>query len=145
MILRLLAFAFAALLVPAQGIAQQPDIVVRGDAARTEIERILNADNLDTNRLSPRDVVEIISGIERGRAPEDFWNAYQLHVRAWASLADAVDRAQGTQSESNLGEGMEEVEAAAQAIETTFNEVERIAGRYGARLPRPPVDTDSIA
>jgi hypothetical protein len=145
MMLRILMLVSAALLAPAQAAAQQPDAGVAADAARGEIERILNADNLDNSRLSPRDVAETIAGIERGRAPEDFWAAYQLHVRAWARLADAVDRAQRAQGESTLGEGMEEVEAAVQAIETTFDEVERIALRYGARLPSPPVDTNSIA
>jgi len=145
MIPRLLALAFAALLVPAQGTAQDSDIVVRGDTARTEIERILNADNLDTARLSPREVADQVARIERGRAPEDFWSAYQLHVRAWARFADSIDRAQRAQGESTFGEGMEEVEAAERAIGTTFDEVERIARRYGARLPRPPVDTQTIA
>ena len=145
MILRVLLFALAALLVPAQVAAQQPDITVRGDASRSEIERILNADNLDTNRLSPREVADAIALIQRGRAPEDFWNAYQLHVRAWSRFADAFERAQRAQGESTFVEGMEEVETAADAIERTFDEVERIALRYGARLPVPPVDTQTIA
>ena len=145
MILRLLALAFVALLAPAQLAAQEPDIVVQGEAARTEIERILNADNLDTSRLSPREVADAIALIERGRAPQDFWDAYQLHVRAWSRLADAFERAQRQQGESTFVEGMDEVETAADAIESTFDEVERIAQRYGARLPVPPVDTQTIA
>jgi hypothetical protein len=145
MILRLLALALAALLVPAQACAQEPGAAAGDDAARTEIERILNADNLDTNRLSPRDVADSIAQIERGRAPQDFWAAYQLHVRAWSRLADAYERAQRQQGESTFADGMEEVETAADAIETTFDEVERIARRYGARLPIPPVDTQTIA
>ena len=145
MILRFLALAFAALLVPAHLSAQEPDIVVQGEAARTEIERILNADNLDTSRLTPREVADAIALIQRGNAPEDFWNAYQLHVQAWSRLADAFERAQRQQGESTFVEGMEEVETAADAIESTFDEVERIALRYGARLPVPPVDTQTIA
>ena len=145
MILRFLALAFAALLVPVQNMAAAPGATAQNDSARSEIERILNEDNLDSARLSPRDVAETIAGIRRGHAPEDFWNAYQLHVRAWGRLADAVERAQRSSAESALGEEMEEVEAAARAVETTFDEVERIAGRYGARLPHPPVDTNSIA
>jgi hypothetical protein len=143
MILRFLALAFAAILVPAQAPAQQ--LVVQGDAARTEIERILNADNLDSNRLTPREIAETIAQIERGRAPEDFWNAYQIHVRAWARFAAAVERAQRAQRESTLGEEMAELQAAESAIGTTFDEVERIALRYGARLPVPPIDTQTIA
>jgi hypothetical protein len=143
MVLRILALAFA-LLAPMQALAQQPGSAIQDATARTEIERILNADNLDTARLSPRDVADAIARIERGRAPEDFWSAYQLHVRAWSRLADAFERAQRQQGESTFVEGMEEVETAADAIESTFDEVERIARRYGARLPVPPVDTQTI-
>jgi hypothetical protein len=46
----LLAFA-----VPAAALsAQDADIVVRGDFARSEIERILKADNVDTSVVSRR-------------------------------------------------------------------------------------------
>jgi len=145
MILRALAFALSLLLLPTQASAQQRDIVVRGQTERAEIERILNADNLDTANLTPDEVVETISQIQRGRAPEDFWNAYQLHVRAWASLAAAVDRAQSARGESTFGDGSDEIEAASNAIGSTFDEVERIARRYGAHLPAPPIDTRTIA
>jgi hypothetical protein len=145
-IIRVLLPAFAALLAPAAAIAQEPDIVVRAESPRAEIERILDADNLDTGRLTPREVTEIMMGIARGRAPEDFWSAYQLHVRAWARLADAVDRVQPqTGAGSAFPEGRDELAAAAVAIETTFDEVERIALRYHARLPAPRVDTRTIA
>ena len=75
-----------------------------------EIERILEADNLDTSQLSPRDVVEIVSGIERGRAPQDFWDAYQLHVQAWTRLADMVDLIQRQQAGSTFIEGIDELD-----------------------------------
>jgi hypothetical protein len=143
-IMRILLPALAALLMPASAMAQEQDIVVRGQTARAEIERILDADNRDSALGSPRDVAEAMSGIERGRAPEDFWNAYQLHVRAWASLAEAVDGVQRSQAESTFVEGLE-LAAAETAIETTFDEVERIARQYHARLPAPLVDTRTIA
>jgi hypothetical protein len=133
------------LLAPRHALAQQPGSAIQDATARTEIERVLTADNLDTARLSPRDVADAIARIERGRAPEDFWSAYQLHVRAWSRLADAFERAQRQQGESTFVEGMEEVETAADAIESTFDEVERIARRYGARLPTPPINTETIA
>src|ERR1700710_1796224 len=140
--LRPFILAFAALLAPAAAMAQQQDqeIVVRGDTARAEIERILNADNLDTSRLSPREVVEIMSGIERGRAPQDFWSAYLLHVQAWANLADAADSVQGQQDGPASTFGLDGLEAAETAVGTTFDEVERIARAYHARLPAPLVD-----
>lgn len=143
-IFRFMILACAALLVPARSIAQDQHVVVEGATARTEIERILNADNLDTSQFEPREVVEIISGIERGRAPQDFWDAYRRHVQAWAQLALAVERAQRAQAESTLSGGTDEVASATAAIETTFSEVERIARRYGARLPAPPIDTRAI-
>ena len=136
--------ALAALTVPAAATAQDQDIVVRGETARVEIERILNADNLDTAHLSTREVAEIMAGIARGGAPEDFWDAYQRHVQAWARLADAVDQAQTQQSESTFGQGSELADATA-AIGTTFSEVERIARLYHAHLPPPRVDTSMIA
>jgi hypothetical protein len=146
-ILRVLILACAALLAPAAATAQgqEQDIVVRAETARAEIERILNADNLDTARLSPREVVEIMSGIERGRVPEDFWNAYQRHVQAWANLADAADSVQGQQDGPASTFGLDGLERAETTIGTTFDEVERIARQYHARLPAPLVDTRTIA
>jgi len=146
-IVRLLIPAFAALLAPAAAMAQEQgqEVVVRAETARAEIERILNADNLDTARLSPREVVEIMSGIERGRAPADFWRAYQLHVQAWASLVDAADSVQGQQDGPTATFGLDGLEAAETAIGTTFDEVERIARQYHARLPAPLIDTRTIA
>ena len=125
--------ALPALPVAASATAPEPDIVVRGGVERSEIERILAADNVDTSRLSEREVADHIAQVERGRAPQDFWLAYRAHVLAWERLADAVERA--SQGES-LFEA-EEVVKAEQAIDSTFDEVERIARSYGARLPIP--------
>jgi hypothetical protein len=102
--------------------------------ARSEIERILDADNVDTSALEPREVAEAIAGIRRGRAPDDFWLAYRAHVDAWGRLADALDAAHTSRGLKDI----EAIGAAEEAIETTFDEVERIARRYGARLPTPP-------
>ncbi len=146
--------AIVALALSAPLVAQNPaptpapqadqDVVVHGAAARREIERILREDNLNTDRMSPREVAETMAAIARGRAPEDFWTAYQTHVQAWQSYADQVDQAPMPQGEATFGdEG--ETGAAQTAIQTTFAEVERIARRYGARLPAPPIDVRSIA
>jgi hypothetical protein len=124
--LALLAFA-----APAASSAQDADIVVRGDVGRSEIERILRADNVDTSQLSEREVADSIAGIERGRAPQDFWVAYRAHVLAWERLADAVDKRRQSESED------ETLAEAERAIDTTFDEVERIARSYGAHLPTP--------
>jgi hypothetical protein len=121
---RLVALALLALQSPTAVAAQPPDIVVQGDVARFEIERILDADNIDTSVLSAGEVAAVISGIQRGRAPDDFWVAYRAHVAAWNRLAAADDRLEQTLAE--------------QAIEASFDEVERIARRYRARLPVPP-------
>ena len=128
------ALAILAMQMPAVA-AQQGDIVVRGDVARTEIERILRADNVDTSRLGAREVAEAIAAIERGRAPDDFWAAYQAHVRAWEQLADAEEKG-AKDFETGFG-GTGEVAKAARAIDFTFDQVERIARDYGARLPIP--------
>lgn len=138
-------FALAlALLAPLPAVAQDGDIVVHGDSSRQEIERILNADNLETERMQPSEVVEAMAAITRGRAPEDFWAAYQAHVQAWQTYAQALERAPRQQVESGFPESPE-AEEAEQGVQTTFAEVERIARRYGARLPAPPVDLLSIA
>ena len=134
---RFALWALAAALLPATSVAQDPDIIVRGDVARIEIERILDADNVDTSQLSPREVAEAIAAIGRGRAPEDFWKAYRAHVEAWNRFADAIDAARRGKSDSPL-EGGAELADADRAIDVTFDEVERIARRYGARLPIPP-------
>ena len=131
---RLAVLALLTLSPPTGVAAQEPDIVVRGGVYRGEIERILEADNVDTARLSERRVADIMVGIERGRAPEDFWVAYRVHVAAWLRLADAIARA-GREPNVNTAE---DVDKAEQAIVTTFDKVERIARRYGARLPVPP-------
>lgn len=118
--------------------ASDQDVVVHGQRARAEIERILAADNLDTGELSAREVAEVMENIPRGGAPEDFWAAYQAHVRAWEELANAEDLAADDEDSAS-------VDAAQDAIETTFDEVERIAGRYGARLPVPRAQLSTIA
>lgn len=120
---RPILIAILALCTPAAVAAQGADIVVRGDVARMEIERILEADNVDTSRLGAREVAETIDRIKRGRAPDDFWAAYRAHVEAWNRLA----RATGPVEEALAG----------QAIEASFDEVERIARLYRARLPIP--------
>jgi hypothetical protein len=119
--------------LPAMAAAQAPDIVVRGDAARMEIERIVRADNLDTSRLSPREVADAIAQIPRRRAPLDFWTAYRAHGLAWQRLADATDAARGRPARGQL----DAVVAQEEAIDSTFDEVERIARRYGVRMPVP--------
>ena len=130
---RLAAMVALTLWAPAVAAAQEPDIVVQGGVYRKEIERILAADNVDTSRLSERRVAEIMIGIRRGRAPEDFWAAYSDHVDAWVILANAIARAGREPNVSNLAA----VDKADAQIDTTFERVERVARRYGAHIPTP--------
>ncbi|MGQ0660872.1 hypothetical protein [Sphingosinicella sp.] len=145
-VLSLAALALMVLTAPAIAQAPSDDIVVHGAAARQEIERILREDNLNTDRMTPREVADTMAAIARGRAPEDFWSAYQTHVQAWQRYAEAVEQTpgQGPQGESTFGAEGAAGEAQT-AIQTTFAEVERIALRYGARLPAAPVDVRNIA
>lgn len=118
--------------------AQDSEIVVHGIAAKVEIERILNADNLNTGSLGARFVADTIVEIPRGRAPADFWSAYQAHVRAWRRLADAEDEAlRGSEDVASSAESAAMVIEAERQIEATFDEVERIARSHGARMPVP--------
>jgi len=132
---RLAPIALLALPLPAAAAEQQPDIVVQGGVQRAEIERILAADNVDTSRLGEREVADIVGQIARGRAPHDFWLAYRAHVRAWERLADVAEKARRDQGEAFFE--AEELVKVEQAIDATFDEVERIARAYGARLPTP--------
>jgi hypothetical protein len=135
---RLCLLAAAAAALPPT-IAQSEEVVVRASAARPAIERILNADNLDLDRLSMREVADTMDQIPRGRAPLDFWLAYRAHVRAWQDYADARDRGRGA-SPTDIDRTPDgtAVSDARRRINTTFDEVEEIARRYGARLPAAP-------
>src|SRR5215212_5684199 len=77
--------------VPVNAAGQPNDeIVVRAHIGRIEIERILAADNLDTLHLNPSEIADRMAAIQRGRAPDDFWQAYQRHVDAWQRFRDAL-------------------------------------------------------
>ncbi len=119
------AAAFLVLALPTS--AQEAELVVRGEVARVEIERVLAADNLDTVGLTAREVAGRMARIERGRAPHDFWLVYRAHLLAWQRVAQA-EAANGSRPVSRQY---------LQAIDSTFDEVERIARRYGAHLPAP--------
>ena len=111
-------------------------MVVRASAAKPAIERILNADNLDVERLSAREVADTMAEIPRGRAPSDFWNAYQAHVQAWLEYAAAKDRSRaGTATDIDSAPNGAAIASARQRINTTFDRVEELARKYGARLP----------
>ncbi len=126
-LLALLASA-PAMALPA-GASDSPEIVIRASVARAEIERILNGDNLDTIGLPAPSVADAMAHIPRGRAPADFWQAYERHLKAWENYAEAVS-SNRDQSERIVAE---------RSINTTFDAVEQIARRYGARLPAPRV------
>lgn len=142
------ALALSALPAAAQPEAERdPAIVVEGQALqRLEIERILEADNLDTSRLSTRDVLEAMRAIPRGRAPDDFWAAYRAHVRAWERFAAAEARLEALQGgkSGDAAAAIAAMQEADLAIETTFDEVERIARRYGARIPVPATAVEAL-
>ena len=143
--LKLAGVALIALLAaPATAQPEQAptdQVIVRGNAVtRMEIERILNADNVDTGRLTPRQVADTIRAIPRGRAPGDFWTAYQAHVRAWQAMATAFERLErlANAKPSLQADAMADLAEAQAGIESTFDEVERIAVRYGVAMPVPP-------
>ena len=106
--------------------AQEPEIVVQAPLERLEIERILEADNLDLASMSPREVADAMALIPKGRAPDEFWARYQGHVRAWQWYAALAGDARV--------HGHDVLEAEA-TVNATFDDVERIALSYGARLP----------
>ena len=109
------------------------EVVVRADVARSEIERILNADNLDREAMNPQDIADSLAAIPRGRAPDDFWQAYQEHVDAWYRLAELTEG--GLIEEEGIP--FDTLENAGRAISLTFGQVQLIALSYGARMPMP--------
>ena len=140
-ILSLIGFALLALAGAPTAAQPAGQAVTRGDAAtRLEIERILNADNVDVSQLTPRQVADSIRAIPRGRAPDDFWTTYQAHVRAWEAMAAATERLERlANAKPRLqADAIEDASEAQVAIESTFDEVERVARSYGVGMPAPP-------
>jgi len=121
-----LALSAALLALSAPVAAQESEIVVEAPLHRTEIERILEADNLDLASMTPREVAETMARIPRGRAPDEFWARYQGHVRAWKWCAALVDDDRVHSHDVSEAKGL---------VNATFDDVERIAESYGARLP----------
>ena len=123
----------------AQPVHSEPtaEIVVQNNAWVPAIERILIADNLDVERLSPREVADTMAEIPRGRAPADFWTAYQQHVRAWQDYADALDGARVIRSPTDIDHRPDgaAIQNARTRINSTFDAVEILARRYHARVP----------
>ncbi len=139
MIPRVTAVAICCLLGPymtAAAIAQDNVIIVQANGAQKEIERILDLDNLEVELLHPRDVAAAMASIRKGRAPSDFWVAYQSHVKAWQRYATASGSPLSLTIEPTKDDFAGRAEARL-AIDSTFDEVERIARRYGARIPMP--------
>ncbi len=130
--LSLLAFQSAP---PAKGA----DVIVQSSAARPAIQRILEADNLDVDRLPAGEVAARMREIGRGAAPAEFWVAYQDHVRAWTDYAEAKARARRSDplQVDDAPDGRA-IAGARRRINTTFDVVEAIAKRYGAWPPRTP-------
>jgi len=111
------------------------EIVVRKSAAKPAIERILHADNIDVERLPPAEVADRMEEIPQGAAPRDFWLAYQAHVRAWRGYANLTARSRSADPLALNAPDGRTIAAARKLINTTFNDVERIAARYGVRPP----------
>jgi uncharacterized 2Fe-2S/4Fe-4S cluster protein (DUF4445 family) len=118
---------------------QGQEIVVRSSAARPAIQRILEADNLDVERLPADEVAARMREIGRGAAPAEFWTAYQAHVKAWTDYAEAKARARRTDP-LQIADPRDAaaIVAARRRINATFDVVEAIAKRHGAWPPRTP-------
>lgn len=121
-----LVFAAALLALSAPAAGQEPEIVVEAPLHRTEIERILEADNLDLVSLTPHEVAETMARIPKGGAPDEFWARYQGHMRAWQWYAALKDDDRVHSHDVSEAKGL---------VNQTFADVERIAESYGARLP----------
>ena len=127
------------MLSEAPPLPREADVVVQSSAVRPAIMRILEADNLDIDRLPAVEVAGRMRDIERGAAPADFWAAYQAHVRAWSDYAEARERARRSDP-LNIDEAIDgaAIAAARRRINATFDIVEAIAKRHNAWPPRNP-------
>ena len=134
-----LLFVFSLLALQSAPAVKGEDIIVRSNAARPAIMRILEADNLDIERLPAGEVAARMREISRGVAPADFWAAYQDHVRAWSDYAEAKARARRSDplQVDDAPDGRA-IAAARRRINATFDVVEAIAKRYNAWPPRTP-------
>ena len=134
-----LLFALSLLALQSTPSVKGEDVVVRGNAARPAIQRILEADNLDIERLPAGEVAARMQEISRGVAPADFWAAYQDHVRAWTAYAEAKARARRSNplQVDDAPDGRA-IAAARRRVNATFDVVEAIAKRYKAWPPRTP-------
>lgn len=146
MVPRLLALVLTLLAAPAAAdpIAALDEAENMRSVEMEEISRILAADNVDSNLLTSSEVLAAIRTIPRGSAPDDFWTAYQAHVRAWERAAAAeqkLEKADGVDPEAAQRAATELAEAEAR-IEATFAEVGRIAESYGVTLPELPLVSD---
>lgn len=131
--------------------AQESSAPARGtESERSEIARILAADNLDNSNMEPAQVAATIRAIPRGGAPTDFWEAYRAHVGAWDKLGQAVTLAEAALEAARAERGDADtlkraaaalIEAEA-AVESTFTEVTEIATRYGVPIPAVPEPVD---
>ena len=110
-------------------------IIVRASRARPAIERILKADNLRVDLLSPAEVAARMEEIEQGAAPDDFWTTYLAHVRAWRTYASAIARSRRADPRDLDRGGTLAVAEARIAINRSFDMVEQQARKYYARIP----------
>ncbi len=114
---------------------EQATVIVRANRARPAIERILRADNLSVDLLPPAEVAARMEQIDQGGAPDHFWAAYQIHVRAWRAYASALARSRRADPRDPDRQAAMAVAEARIAINTSFARVEKIARHYKARIP----------
>lgn len=125
-------------------------IVIFGGSDKSAIESVLAQDALTTEEAtSVAEIVQRMKSIDTSDCPADFREAYYRHIRAWQGMAEQVASEPQSFGEGflyglikgfegdytgGLGEINEARNYCSQQIKTTFQEVEAIAIRYGARL-----------
>ena len=134
---------------------------MRSATPAAAIERVLEADRLASQGTSsPGEIVANMRAIDLAGCPEDFKNAFLRHIEAWEGRAAVHAEAeawiaefapgQGTPEDvlytTNLPEGasaegemrrlaiQRSSKNAQQAIQSTFEAVERLAAEHGARV-----------
>lgn len=97
-------------------------------------------------------VADHMQTIDTSACPQDFREAFQIHINAWREAQNANARntldnalvegavAEIRQDSSGIGAAASAADAANQDINATYYQVTEIAAKYGAKIPRSAVN-----
>lgn len=127
-------------------------IAIFGGSDKSAIESVLAQDARTTDgATSVAQIVQRMQSIDTSDCPADFREAYYRHAKAWEGLAEQIASEPQSGGEAFLsgflrglqgdftggvGDMMDARNYWSHQIKTTFTEVEAIAIKHGAKLPK---------